>query len=119
MHVEEPRYEWAGLGWHQEFGMDVTFSIAICTTLVAIPDGTCSKENALQVFEKPLHLMDAADSGSACTREAYGYLQSFPRPKGEPLTISWTCSVAAPRAAARVGSMPDMSFGMGIVAARP
>src|SRR6476620_8209551 len=79
--------------------MDVTFSIAICTTLVAIPDGTCSRENALQVFEKPLHLIDTAEPGSACTREAYGYLQSFPRPKGEPLTISWTCSVATPQTA--------------------
>ncbi len=99
--------------------MDVTFSIAICTTLVAIPDGTCSKENALQVFEKPLHLIDAAEPASACTREAYGYLQSFPRPKGEPLTISWTCSVATPQTAARVGSAPDTSFGMGLAVVRP
>jgi hypothetical protein len=74
--------------------MDVTVSIAICASLVAIPDGRCSEDNALRVFEKPLHLIDAAEPELACTREAYGYLQSFPRPNGGPLTISWTCSVA-------------------------
>jgi hypothetical protein len=84
--------------------MDVTFSIAICTSLVAIADGTCTKENALQVFEKPLQLTDAAEPGPACTREAYGYLLSFPRPRGEPLTISWTCSArATPRPAGDEG----------------
>ena len=75
--------------------MDVTFSIAICATAVAIADGTCGKENALQVFEKPLHLINAAEPEPACVREAYGYLQSFPRPKDEPLTIAWTCSAGA------------------------
>jgi hypothetical protein len=99
--------------------MDVTFSIVICTTLVAIPDGACSKQNALQVFEKPLHLTDAAEPASVCAREAYAFLQSFPRPKGEPLTISWTCSPGTPQTAARVGPMPDGSLSVGLAAARP
>jgi hypothetical protein len=74
--------------------MDVTFSIAICVSLVAIPDGSCNEENAMRVLEKPLHLTGTAEPALACTREAYAYLQSFPRPRDEPLTISWTCSVA-------------------------
>jgi hypothetical protein len=81
--------------------MDVTFSVAICASVVAIADGTCSKENALQVLEKPLHLIDAAQPGPACAHEAYGFLLSFPRPDGGPLTVSWTCSA---RATARPGA---------------
>jgi hypothetical protein len=72
--------------------MDVTFSIAICASLVAIADGACSDKNALKVLKKPIQVIEAAEVQDACIREAYEHLRSFPRPNGDPITISWNCS---------------------------
>ena len=75
--------------------MDVTFSIAICASLVAIADGACSDKNALKVLKKPIQIIEAAEAQNACTRAAYEYLRSFPRPNGEPIAIAWNCSAPA------------------------
>jgi hypothetical protein len=72
--------------------MDVTFSIAICASLVAIADGACSDNNALKVLKKPIQVIEVAEVQDACIHEAYEYLRSFPRPNGDAITISWNCS---------------------------
>jgi hypothetical protein len=82
-------FKWAGILEHI---MDVTFSIAICASLVTIADRACSEKNALKVLQKPIHVVEVAEVQNACTREAYEYLRSFPRPNGDPITVSWNCS---------------------------
>jgi hypothetical protein len=90
--------------------MDITFSIAICASLVAIADGACSDKNAIKVLKKPIQAIEAAEVQNACTREAYEYLRSFPRPNGDPITISWNCSGLEDRfGAAEVSHAPTVA----------
>jgi hypothetical protein len=53
--------------------MDVAFSIAICASLVAIADGTCSDKNALKVLKKPVRVIKCQSAFKIDPRSASNF----------------------------------------------
>jgi hypothetical protein len=71
----------------------VSLIIAVCASFVAVSEGKCSHDNAMHVSQTTVEAADLAAAKNVCMHEAYQLLRTFRSPNGEPIAISWSCSL--------------------------
>ena len=70
----------------------VSVTVAICASLITISHGKCTSEDAMQVVQKSIQVLDQAEAARACTHEAYEQLGIFAKTADQPISIAWSCA---------------------------
>jgi hypothetical protein len=70
----------------------VNFAVAICTSAAAVSEGGCTDKNALQVLRDEVEVNTILAIENVCMHLAYQKILSFPRPDGNPLAMTWSCT---------------------------
>jgi hypothetical protein len=75
----------------------VNLTIILCTTLVTISDGKCTRAHAAHVMQQSFRATDRDEATRRCTHRAYQQLEAFNKSSQEPLSVAWSCSVVDPQ----------------------
>ena len=67
-------------------------SVLICTSMIAISDGSCTDSNAIKRIQDTFQVSSPSAISNTCMHLAYERFLSFPRPRGETLAMTWSCS---------------------------